>query len=239
MLLTDFRGSVTAGPNGENPIGTLMLRGYLDFTTTVTCVRISGNAVVGGHRIDDGPLAGRGFIQSSLDNGPPVDGRPVDDTIYTGLLPAPPTTCPAPGDPPPADMSSTGGGPFIGGDLTVFDAPDGSPEPPPPARVTRMHVALDAHRAGGELTLRARVCGRRGFAVLLLRERAARARPNGARETAKMRRLERPQHRRCQIHRVIWRIAGRFDNAQRYRVDLRARTTGRVWSTTPARATAG
>jgi hypothetical protein len=239
VLLTDFRGSVTAGPNGEDPIGTLTLRGYLDFTATVTCVRISGNAVVGGHRIDDGPLAGQGFIQSSLDNGPPVDGLPVDDTIYSGLLPAPPMTCPAPGDPPPADMSSTGGGPFIRGDLTVFDAPDGSPDPSPPARITRMHVAVDSHRVRSELTLRARVCGRPGFAVLLLRERATQPQPSGALRTAKPRRLERRQHSRCQIHRVTWRVADRFDDARRYRVDLRARTTGRVWSTTPARATAG
>jgi hypothetical protein len=239
VLLTDFRGSVTAGPNGENPIGTLTLRGYLDFTATVTCVRISGNAIVGGHRIDDGPRAGQGFIQSSLDNGPPVDGRPVDDTIYTGLLPAPPTTCPAPGDPPPADMSSTGGGPFLRGDLTVFDAPDGSPAPPPPTRIERMHIALKEFRTSSALTLRARVCGRRGIAVLLLRQRETRTGPKGTLRIATARRLERPQHRRCQTHRMYWRLADRFDGGRRYRVDLRARTTGRVWSTTPARATAG
>jgi hypothetical protein len=239
VLLTDFRGSVTAGPNGENPIGTLTLRGYLDFTATVTCVRISGNAIVGGHRIDDGPRAGQGFIQSSLDNGPPVDGRPVDDTIYTGLLPAPPTTCPAPGDPPPADMSSTGGGPFLRGDLTVFDAPDGSPAPPPPTRIERMHIALKEFRTSSALTLRARVCGRRGIAVLLLRQRETRTGPKGTLRIATARRLERPQHRRCQTHRMYWRLPDRFDGGRRYRVDLRARTTGRVWSTTPARATAG
>jgi hypothetical protein len=229
VLLTDFEGSVTSGPNGENPVGTLTLRGYLDFTTTVTCVRISGNAIVGGHRINDGPRAGRGFLQSSLDNGPPMHGQPVDDTIYSGLLPAPPTTCPEPGDPPPADMSSTGGGPFLRGDFTIFDAPDGSPAPPPPTRIERMRLALEEFRESSALTLRARVCGRRGVAVLLLRERGA----------AKVRRLERHQDRRCQTHRVYWRPAGRFDGGRRYRVDVRARTTGRVWSTKPARASAG
>lgn len=239
VLLTDFRGSVTAGPNGENPVGTLTLRGYLDFTTTVTCVRISGNAIVGGHRINDGPQAVRGFLQSSLDNGPPIDGRPVDDTIYSGLLPTPPTTCPAPGDPPPAEMSSTGGGPFIRGDMTVFDAPDGSPDPPPPTRIERTHLALKEFRASSALTLRTHVCGLRGIAVLLLRERATRAGPNGVLRTATVRRLERPQGRRCQTHRMYWRLAGRFDGGRRYRVAVRARTTGRVWSTEPARASAG
>jgi hypothetical protein len=239
VLLTDFQGSVASGPDGENPVGTLTLRGYLDFTTTVTCVRISGNAIVGGHRINDGPMAGRGFLQSSLDNGPPIDGRPVDDTIYSGVLPTPPTTCPAPGDPPPADMSSTGGGPFIRGDVTVFDAPDGSPDPPPPTRITRMRVDLEAFGSRTALTLRARVCGRRGFAVLLLRERATQAGPNGAPRTARVRRLERLQERRCQTHRVTWRLADRLDHRRRYRVAVRARTTGRVWSIVPARASAG
>jgi hypothetical protein len=232
VLLTDFLGSVEAGPNGEDPVGTLTLRGYLDFTTTVTCVRISGNAVVGGHRIDSGPMAGRGFLQSSLDNGPPIDGRPVDDTIYTGLLRAPPTTCPAPGEPPPSELSHTGGGPFLRGDLTVFDAPDGSPEPPPPARITDIGVEVAARRASTVVRLRARVCGRRGVAVLVLREPGARV---GA---AGQRRLERPQNRRCQIHRVNWRAA-RLARAARYRVGLLARTTGRVWSRGVARASTG
>jgi hypothetical protein len=235
VLLTDFVGSVEAGPAGENPVGTLTLRGYLDFTSTVTCVRISGNAVVGGHRIDSGPMAGQGFLQSSLDNGPPVDGRPVDDTIYTGLLPAPPTTCPAPGDPPPPELSHTGGGPFLRGDLTVFDAPDGSPGPPPAAHITRLGVAVTASRARTVVTIRARVCGRRGVAVLLLRERGARV---GTTAAAHERRLERRQNRRCQMHRVHWRAA-RVDGVSRYRVAVRARTTGRVWSRGVVRASAG
>jgi hypothetical protein len=236
VLMTDFSGSVVAGPNGENPVGTLSVRGYLDFTTTTTCVRISGNAIVGGSRIDTGPMAGRGFLQSSLDNGPPVDGQPVDDTVYSGLLPAPPTTCPAPGEPPPKEMSSTGGGPFISGDLTVFDAPDGSPEPPPPARVPRLGVTVAARRASTVVTIRARVCGRRGFAVLLLREPAMRV---GTTAATGERRLERRHARRCQTHRVHWRTADRLEGGSRYRVGVRARTTGRVWSRGLVRGSAG
>lgn len=236
VLLTDFRGSVEAGPNGENPLGGLTLHGYLDFTTTATCVRISGNAIVGGHRIDTGPMAGRGFLQSSLDNGPPLDGQPVDDTIYTGLLPTPPATCPAPGDPPPQELSSTGGGPFIRGDLTVFDAPDGSPEPPPAARVTRLGVTVVARRASTAVTIRARICGRRGVAVLLLREHAMRV---GTTAASGQRRVERGHDKRCQTHRVHWRTAERFDGGSRYRVGVRARTTGRIWSRGLMRARAG
>ena len=32
VLQTDFSGSGFAGPNGENPVGTLTLSGYLNFT---------------------------------------------------------------------------------------------------------------------------------------------------------------------------------------------------------------
>ena len=160
----------------------------------------------------------------------------MDDTIYTGLLPAPPTTCPAPGDPPPQEMSSTGGGPFISGDLTVFDAPDGPPEPPPAARITRLGVTAVARHASTVVTIRARVCGRRGFAVLLVRERAMRV---GTTSATGQRRLERRHDRRCQTHRVNWRTADRFDGGSRYRVGVRARTTGRTWSRGLMRANAG
>jgi hypothetical protein len=120
---TDFTVSIQAGPNGENPTGSLILSGALNFTATPTCLNVSGNAAVGGFRIDNGPQAGQGFLASVEDNGPPLNGQPVDTALYTGLLPTPPTTCPAPGDPPPPELLSTGGGPLTSGDLTVTDAP--------------------------------------------------------------------------------------------------------------------
>lgn len=54
VLQTDFFGSGHAGPNGENPVGTLTLSGYLNFTATVTCSNVAGNSVVSGYRIQNG-----------------------------------------------------------------------------------------------------------------------------------------------------------------------------------------
>lgn len=98
MLQTNFFGGAEAGPNGEDPVGSLTLSGFLNFTTATTCLNISGNAVVGGGRILAGRRAGKGFLSSSVDHGPPISGKPVDVTVYSGrrrLLP-PPGTRPAP-----------------------------------------------------------------------------------------------------------------------------------------------
>lgn len=81
---------------------------------------MSGNVAAIGYRIDSGT---QGFLVSIQDNGAPVNGQPVDEVLYSGLLPSPPTSCPAPGAPPPPDFSSSGGGPLISGDVTVVDAP--------------------------------------------------------------------------------------------------------------------
>jgi hypothetical protein len=121
--VTDFTVSIQAGPSGENPTGSLTLSGFLNFTATPTCLSVSGTAAVGGFRIDSGLMAGQGFLASVVDNGPPVDGQPVDEVVYSGLLSAPPIACPAPGDPPTPGLFSTGGGPLTTGDVVVVDAP--------------------------------------------------------------------------------------------------------------------
>src|SRR3954468_4953095 len=101
VLETDFVFSSSAGPNGENLTGTLTTSGYLDFTATLTCGSSSGNAVVGGYRIETGRGKGPGFPSAAVDNGPPKNGKPVDASIYSGYLPRPPRNCPSPGEPPP------------------------------------------------------------------------------------------------------------------------------------------
>jgi hypothetical protein len=118
VLQTDFVGAGEAGPKGEDPVGSLTLSGFLNFTTETTCLNVSGNAVVSGGRILTGRDAGRGFLSSSIDHGPPVDGKPVDVTVFSGRLPRPPRNCPSPGDAPP-ELQHTGGGPFTSGDLIV------------------------------------------------------------------------------------------------------------------------
>jgi hypothetical protein len=119
VLATDFTVSVQAGPNGENPTGSLTLSGFLNFIATPTCVNLVDHAAVSGYEITNGPQAGQGFLVSGADNGPPPA---VDQIFYSGLLPTPPTTCPAPGDQPPADLQQTGGGPLTSGDLTITPA---------------------------------------------------------------------------------------------------------------------
>jgi hypothetical protein len=119
-LATDFGVGVVAGPHGQHPTGVLSLNGFFTFTATPTCVRIKTNVAVVGYRIQDGALAGQGFLAAVQDNGLPVNGQPVDTLIYSGTLASPPTKCPAPGAPPPVFTIDSGGGPLTTGDITVI-----------------------------------------------------------------------------------------------------------------------
>jgi hypothetical protein len=226
VLQTNFVGQGNAGPNGENPVGTLTLSGFLNFTATTTCTNASANAVVSGFRIETGRRAGHGFIASSIDNGPPVDGRPVDVTAYSGYLPRPPVNCPSPGDPPPPGFMPTGGGPFVSGDFTLINVEEALPPDAPQARVEQ----LDIVDRGGFVLALARVCGRPGIARLRLTERSS---PPGRVEPLWERTVsndERRQGKRCQTHRFRGPLATRLSGPAHYRLTLRARTTGRRWS---------
>jgi hypothetical protein len=233
VLETDFVGSGYSGPNGENPVGTLTLTGYLDFTATLTCGHAAGNAVVGGYRIETGKNAGRGFISSSVDNGPPRHGRPVDVTVYSGYLPKPPVDCPAPGDPPPPRFVSTGGGPFTKGDFTLVDAKERLARGTPAASIERMRLGLRPRRLAGRydgtLAVRVRVCGLPGTALLRFTQTSS---PFGHDRPVGVRTSWETQVRHdagCETHLVSWRLSP-FPGGRRYRVALRARTSGRAWS---------
>jgi hypothetical protein len=233
VLETDFVGSGYSGPNGENPVGTLTLTGYLDFTATLTCGHAAGNAVVGGYRIETGKMAGRGFISSSVDNGPPRHGRPVDVTVYSGYLPKPPVDCPAPGDPPPRGFVSTGGGPFTRGDFTLVDAKEQLAAGTPAASIERMSVRLGSRRLSGHaaaaLVVRVRVCGLPGTALLRFGQASSpygHDRPVGSRTSWE---TQLRHDAGCETHRISWQLAG-YPGGRRYRISLRARTTGRRWS---------
>jgi hypothetical protein len=236
VLQTDFAGAAESGPNGESPVGSLTLSGFLDFTTATTCLNVSGNSVVGGGRILTGPRAGQGFLSSSVDHGPPVNGQPVDVTVYSGLLRRPPRNCPSPGDPPPAQMSPTGGGPFTSGDLTVVDAIERLPDAAPTARVrllpeVRQRPGLIQTRGGPHL--RVRVCGAVGTALIRVSQRSS---PSGRNAPVWFRgswRDERRQTSRCQVHRLISPLGSAVNG--RHRFTVRARTTGRRWSETAVR----
>jgi hypothetical protein len=233
VLQTDFIGAGEAGPNGEDPVGSLTLTGFLTFTTRTTCLNVSGNAVVSGGRILTGRDAGRGFLNSSIDHGPPVGGKPVDVTIFSGLLSRPPRNCPSPGDAPPERLRHTGGGPFTSGDLMVVDAIERLPRGAPAARVrildlgpTRPGAGLVTVRNGP--TIRVRVCGGPGMALVRVTQRTS---PPG-RDTPMWVRGswqdERRQDARCQTHRISSPVTGSASG--RNRITVRARTTGRRWS---------
>jgi hypothetical protein len=236
VLQTDFIGVGEAGPNGEDPVGSLALSGFLNFTTSTTCLNISGNSVVSGSRILTGRNAGKGFLSSSVDHGPPVNGRPVDVTVYSGLLPRPPRNCPSPGDPPPARLRDTGGGPFTSGDLTVVDAIERLPAGAASARVrllreTRPRPGLVQTLKGPRV--RVRVCGAPGIALLRVTQRTS---PSGRNAPIWVRgswQDERRQDARCQIHRLSSPLGSAITG--RHRITVRARTTGRRWSPMAAR----
>ena len=236
VLQTDFAGGAEAGPNGENPVGSLTLSGFLDFTTATTCLNVSGNSVVGGGRILTGRQAGQGFLSSSVDHGPPVDGRPVDVTVYSGLLPRPPRNCPSPGDPPPMQLRPTGGGPFTSGDLVVVDAIERVPADAPAARVgllpeVRRRPGLIQTRSGPGVTVR--VCGAAGIALIRVTQRTSPSRRDTPLWLRGSWRAERRQTTRCQVHRLTSPLGSAVNGRHRFRV--RARTTGRRWSAVATR----
>jgi hypothetical protein len=129
VLSTDFVVDVHVGQFG-NPFGVLSMTGFVEGTGRPFCLEVSGHAAVAAYRLIDGPHAGQGFIAEVVDNGPPVNGQPVDVVTYAGYVDGDPavTACPSPGQGPPAGFQSVGAGPFLSGDVTVHDA-SGLPAP--------------------------------------------------------------------------------------------------------------
>ena len=221
VLQTDFVAVGEAGPNGEDPVGSIRFSGFLNFTTATTCLNVSGNTVVGGGRILTGRNRGRGFLSSSVDRGPPVQRKPVDVTLYSGLLPRPPRNCPSPGDSPPRALRHTGGGPFTSGNLTVVDAVERVPATAPAARVRFLPTGL-----------RVRVCGAPGIALLRFTQRVSPPGRNVPVWTRSRWQDELRQRKRCQTHRIDAPVASA---GGRRRIEVRARTSGRRWSRTAVR----
>jgi hypothetical protein len=236
VLETDFIGSAEAGPNGEDPVGSLTLSGFLDFTTATTCLNVSGNSVVSGGRILSGRQRGQGFLSSSVDHGAPVGGRPVDVTVYSGLLPTPPRNCPSPGDPPPEQLRPTGGGPFTSGDLIVVDAIERLPADAPAARVRLLPEIRQRPgliQTGSGPGLRVRVCGAPGIALVRVTQRTS---PSGRDAPVWLRgswQDKRRQDARCATHRLTSPVGSAVNG--RHRFTVRARTTGRRWSRSAVR----
>jgi hypothetical protein len=115
-----FEVSIHAGPSGENPTGFLTATGVVTFEAVPTCLNVSGNLAAAGYRIVSSPVQplGSGFFAVAQDNGPPIDGQPVDVLLNFSYPTTPPTECP--------DPNSFVGGqfpiPLVSGDLTITDA---------------------------------------------------------------------------------------------------------------------
>jgi hypothetical protein len=161
VLATRFHNFVWSGPNGEDPHGWLTLNGYYTLHATVTCVALAPDSAVLGYRIDTGDYAGRGFLTWAEGPGPMGAGGYVH---YAGILPAPPTTCPAPGAPPPPGFQNGGTGPVQEGAVgrraegvnrsptaivDLFPRLDGSA----PSGPFTAYAGLDGQADGIELTL--------------------------------------------------------------------------------------
>ncbi len=157
-------------------------------------------------------------------------------TVYSGLLPGPPRNCPSPGDPPPAQLRHTGGGPFTSGDLTVVDAIERLPASAPSARVrilrqTHPRPGLVQTRNGP--SVRVRVCGAPGIALLRVTQRTSPTRLDAPIWVRGSWQDERRQDARCEIHRLSSPLGSAING--RHRITVRARTTSRRWSEIAAR----
>jgi hypothetical protein len=129
VLQTRFHNFVWSGANGEDPHGWLTLNGAYTLHATVTCASVgpvpgqgAPAGVVLGYRIDTGSYAGRGWINWAEGPGPLGPGGYVH---YAGVVPQPPTSCPAPGDPPPPLFSLAGSGPVQEGAVGRRTEPGG------------------------------------------------------------------------------------------------------------------
>ncbi len=126
VAATQFKIAVAGGPFGQDPSGSLRLQGFFNFTATPTCMNIADNAGVVGFRIDNGPMAGQGFLAASE---PDASGHTVQ---YSSVLTAPPTACPPDDAPaPPGGIENGGGGGVFAGQITDAGGP---PSPLPLAQ---------------------------------------------------------------------------------------------------------
>ena len=114
VLATTYSISVSGGPYGQSPTGSLDLSGAYNFDATATCMSNGGQDGVAGFQIDSGPNAGEGFLTESAAPGSPVDPGEGQYVLWSGILPTPPTVCPPPGSPEPSFLFTAGGGSVAG-----------------------------------------------------------------------------------------------------------------------------
>jgi len=104
----------------------------------------------------------------------------------------------------------------------------------PRTAITGMKAKLRGYNPGEdyylEAAVRVRVCGARGRVLFHVNETLSpygRDTPVGARTR---RSVVRDQDSRCQTHRFTFEVADKFFGISRYRIAVRAKTTGRAFS---------
>ncbi|MBA3261655.1 MAG: hypothetical protein H0T69_04115, partial [Thermoleophilaceae bacterium] len=128
---------------------------------------------------------------------------------------------------------STGGGPFTRGDFTFVNAKERLAAGTPAARITGMRLTLRPRRGVGvlnaTLTVRARICGLRGMALLRFAQSSSPVGRDRPVDVLTRWHDELPHDGGCVTHQIRRPLSG-FPGGRRYTVSLSARTTGRRWS---------
>jgi hypothetical protein len=118
-----FQNFVIAEP-GQPPRGWLSITSGYRLHATATCAAVTERAATLGYRIDTGGNVGKGWVVSVQYPATPGTGG---DVSYAGTVPVPPTTCPAPGDPPPDGFQLVGSGPITEGSSARGETPPAGP----------------------------------------------------------------------------------------------------------------
>ena len=119
-----------------------------------------------------------------------------------------------------------------GGDFHTGQARASAPRR---TRITAMRMKLRGVGTPGagydvEVAIRVRVCGRVGAVAFHITEAASPPDRNGPILARRRHAVTQDQIARCDTHRITWILQNKFFGVSRYRVSLRARTTGRAWS---------
>ena len=225
VLETDFVSSGHSGPNGEDPVGTITLRGYLDFRATATCSNVAGNAVVAGYRIETGRRAGKGFISSAVDRGEAAEGAAGGPDRLQRHPAAPAARLPVAGRSAAAADVQHRRRPVHARRLHARRRARAAPRRRPEGAGHGLPGRRKAYRAAppGAAVRRAG----HGPAQVQPRVEPVRARPAVGERASWGDELR--QGAACSTH-LVQRPLGRDPGGRRYRLTVRARTTGQRWS---------
>ncbi len=141
---------------------------------------------------------------------------------------------------PASDYALSGPGIVTRGSAITSSSPDASAARPR-TRITATRMKLrgfmdsDTGAYEVEVAVRLRVCGRAGLVAYHITETSSPPGRNDPVFARSRNTVEQDQLYRCDTHRITWILQDKFFGISRYRVGVRARTTGRDWSQAVAR----